>query len=104
MTVYPKFVDLFGWIAVFLAAGVALVSACGVVAVLDASSAIALEQAQERLHDVSYVIQPHRSAVIPFVLCFLLACGVGYFGYSVTKHSVERRITEVEQATRANSP
>ena len=104
MTVYPKFVDLFGWMAVLLALGVGFVSALGIVAVLRASSPTAVEQTQEHLHHASYVIQLHRSAVIPFVICFLLACGVGYFGYSVTKHSVERRIAKVEPLTRSNSP
>ena len=97
MTAYPKFVDLFGWIVVCLAVVLVLVSIGGIVAVLHASNQTALEQAQQQLHEVYYVIQPHRSAVIPFVLCFLLACGVGYFGYSVTKHSVERQISKVEQ-------
>lgn len=98
MTAYPKFVDLFGWIVVGLAVAVGLFSAGGIVAVLHASRASAVEQAQQQLHEVYYVIQPHRSAVIPFVLCFLLACGVGYFGYSVTKQSVERQIGKVEQS------
>ena len=93
MTAYPKLVDLFGWIVVCLAVGVGLVSAGGIVAVLHASSQTSLEQ----LHDVYYVIQPHRSMAIPFVICFLMACGIGYCGYSVTKHSVERRISKVEQ-------
>jgi hypothetical protein len=97
MTAYPKFVDLFGWIVVCLAVGLGLVSVGGIVAVFHASSQAALEQAQQQLHEVYYVIQPGRSAVIPFALCFLLACGVGYLGYSVTKKSVEYRISKVEQ-------
>ena len=97
MTAYPKLVDLFGWIVVCLAVSVGLVSAGGIVAVLHASSQTALEQGEQQLHDVYYVIQAHRSMAIPFVICFLMACGVGYFGYSVTKHSVERQISKVEQ-------
>jgi len=98
MTAYPKFVDLFGWILVCLAVAAGLFSTSGIVAVLHASGHSAVEQAQEQLHHVYYVTQPQRSAVIPFLLCLLMACGVGYFGYSVTKHSVERQIAKVEQS------
>lgn len=97
MTAYPKLVDLFGWVVVCLAVSVGLVSAGGIVAVLRASSQTALERSEEKLHKAYYVIQPHRSVAIPFVICFVMAFGVGYLGYSVTKHSMERRISKIEQ-------
>jgi type VI protein secretion system component VasF len=101
-TVYPKLVDLCGWITVWLAVAVGVVSVAGAASILQASSQAAQEQAREQLHLVGHILIPQRSGVIPFFLCLLLAIGVGYFGYSMTQHSVERRISKIAPGSPAS--
>jgi hypothetical protein len=102
MTAYPKFVDLCGWLTFWLAIILGIVAIAGIISVLYAASPSGLARAEQKLHLVHHVIQPNWTGVIPFVLCLLLACGVAFLGYSVTKRSVEHRISMVEPGSPAN--
>ena len=97
MTSYPKFVDLFGWVTVYLAIALACVGIGGVSAVLYAASPANQARADEMLHKTYYVVHVHWTAAIPFGLCVLLASGIGFLGYSMTERAVtSRKSTEVE--------
>ena len=102
MTAYPKFVDLCGWLTFWLAFVLGIVAIAGVISVLYAASPSGVARAEQKLHEVYYVTQLEWTGVIPFVLCLLLACGVGFLGYSVTRRSVEDRISKVEPGGPAN--
>ena len=104
MADYPKLVSLSGWLLVILGGLIAVVAIVGAAAVLYASSPSAQARAEERLHEVHYVIQPHWSAVVVFLVCLLLGEGIGFLGYFQTKHSVERRISDVEQRRSSEPP
>ena len=96
MTTYPRLLDLAGWALVVLAGFVALVAIIGIISILYSSSPSAIAKAEQRLHETYYVIQPSRTTVIPFTGCLLLACLVGYVGYSMTYQSVKRKISAIE--------
>ena len=49
-----------------------------------------------------YVIHPHWTSVYVFLFCLLLACGIGFLGYSQTKHALERWMSNVEPDGAAN--
>jgi hypothetical protein len=59
----------------------------------EGASVSGIARVEASLHEVHYVIQPHWTAVFAFILCLLLACGIGFLGYSQTKHFVERKIS-----------
>jgi hypothetical protein len=102
MTAYPRLIDLSGWMVVVLAGLLAIVALVGIAAVLYASSPSALSRAEQTLHETYYVIQPSRAAVVPFATCLVLACAVGFLGYSQTRQFVEPKVSIIEPDGAAN--
>jgi hypothetical protein len=105
MTAYPKLVDFSGWLLVGCAGLAAVIAIVGAGAVLYASSPSGIARAEQELHDVHYVVYPNWTAVFAFAICLLLACGIGFLGYSQTKQFVERRIsTATDDVANGNQP
>jgi len=90
MTAYPKLIDIAGWALVILAGLIAIVAIVGAVSVLYSASPWGESRMQQRLHEVYYIVYPHWGMAFVFLLCIVLAFGIGYLGYSQTRHSVER--------------
>src|SRR5688500_12666941 len=102
MTTYPRLIDISGWMIVILAGLLAIIAVVGIVAVLYSSSPSALSRAEQTLHETHYVIQPSRTALVPFAICFILACGVGFLGYSQTRQFVEKRVSVIGSSGATN--
>ena len=106
MTAYPKLIDIAGWALVILAGLIAIVAIVGAVSVLYSASPWGVSRMQQRLHEVYYVVYPHWGMAFVFLLCIVLAFGIGYLGYSQTRRSVERSIanSELDSAAKGSEP